>query len=721
MEKYFYKSMKSLAAILIGATACLFTACTEDIDQSNRYTFTGQTIADYLEESPELYGSFCSVLKKAKLGNAESGNILNTLSTYGTYTCFAPTNEAFEIYLQEQYDAGFVSSPDVEALTIEQASQIAKDHLINARLVTADLSDGSMGMPTFSNRMLTLSTEQDPVSGKNIRTITATRGKYHTIIENDIALENGVIQALDGVLQPSNNTLDELVAEHPDLTLFAEALALTEVSKKLQAYELDPDYDYLQIEPQSMGTAYGLQNGLAPKTKVQKFTVLAESNEVLRSALTKAGYTPDIEGLKELANKWYGSDFYDQVDEEDYTSPDNPLNRFVSYHVIDRALIHDGGLGSFIQYGQTYKSQERFSSEKMFPQKYDRTDYFETLLEYSSIKITMPSENNKIDKTKIYANYSRRQAVNENMSDFINVQIQYSSSEESKTDQQEEKAIMSGKNGEIHLIDKVLIYNEKEMANNVLNERMRWDAASLFPELTNNGIRWAEQFDDSDANKHGCYIPNDYSSRLKVHNVDTKVFYIRPKDNVSAKGWSCYQGDEFLVDGTYDYEVRIPHVPEGTYEIRYGFSCSDARGICQFYFDNEICGIPVDMLAPRTDATMQLNEVDDKSVSDEKVATEEEKDAHDKTLRNRGWMRGPSSVVLEVDQNKGTLTMRNCVDSWRKIVITKKLEHGDHWIRFKDVTSSSSSGTGHRENSFDFLEIVPRAIYSSPTQPEDRN
>ena len=60
--------------------------CVEDIDKANRYTFMGQTVADYLEEHDDVFSDFIYILKR-------SGR-LSLLKAYGTYTCFAPTNDA---------------------------------------------------------------------------------------------------------------------------------------------------------------------------------------------------------------------------------------------------------------------------------------------------------------------------------------------------------------------------------------------------------------------------------------------------------------------------------------------------------------------------------------------------------------------------------------------------------------------------------------------------
>ena len=84
--------MKRILYIL--ALALSIAACTEEIDKSNRYTFTGETVADYILNRSDKYSHFINLLKRA--------NLLGLLSTYGQYTLFLPNNDAVEKYVQEQ-------------------------------------------------------------------------------------------------------------------------------------------------------------------------------------------------------------------------------------------------------------------------------------------------------------------------------------------------------------------------------------------------------------------------------------------------------------------------------------------------------------------------------------------------------------------------------------------------------------------------------------------
>lgn len=57
------------------AIALSVVACTEEIDESNRYTFTGETMADFLLNRSDQYSHFITLLKRAGL--------FSLLQTYG--------------------------------------------------------------------------------------------------------------------------------------------------------------------------------------------------------------------------------------------------------------------------------------------------------------------------------------------------------------------------------------------------------------------------------------------------------------------------------------------------------------------------------------------------------------------------------------------------------------------------------------------------------------
>ena len=705
MKSNFLTKTKSLLAFLaIGVAGSVFIGCSEDIDESNRYTFTGETITDYLKNRPE-YSNFCYILGKAKIGKASSGSILETLATYGSYTCFAPINSAIEEYLLEQYelwestkgtedeeDTG-IYSPYLEELSDSMATVIAKNHIIETAYFTTDIkSDGAFPSNNINNRITSISFDND-AEGNLVILINETS----KVLIPDAEAENGIVHTVDKVVAPSNKMIGDHLSQYEEFSLHSDALKVTGLDETLRIYELDPDYDKYKTSDEPMSTAQDKSKKAPyPESFLQKYTLLAVSN----STYKELGIN-NLEDLETYAEKWYGDEAHG-----DYTNPKNAVYRLISYHILDRELIYDGNrTGGFIMNG--YESlKNAFKSNENLPKEFDRYDYFETLHPYSIIKATRPKTGTPL-ADKVILNYAQEDGTrvkNPDMSKHINAVVLT----ESEAKEVQEGFTGNTLNGYIWIIDRLLIFDEDEMKGNILDERMRWDATSLFPELTNNGVRWKQR----DVGAYEIYIPDGFCKRLRINNKSTFPFYLTPHETYTV-GWSNYQGDELLIDGNYNFEYRLPYVPEGTYEIRFGFGFSNARGICQFYLDRVPQGIPVDMFLYSDGMTAVGNTAE---FVDSKFNTDAEIEDFDKSLRNRGWMKGPASVILDAANNK---SMRESPVAYRRIVTQAFLTGGeDHWLGFKDVTQGSTS---YRQCSQDYLEIVPRGVITNLNKPEDKN
>lgn len=679
----------ALAAITV-ITGAMMTGCVEDVPMENRFTFKGELISTYLENNPERFSSFTTILSKARIGKKASGNLLKTLSTYGSYTCFAPTNEAIDAYLQDQYEKHLagertgIHSPYLEDLTDSMATEIAKNHIIEMGYMTTDINEGAFPMNTMNRRFTTVEWITDD-EGRVFPLLNNTS----RIIEQDLEKENGYVQVVDGVLSPSNKLLPELIDAQNGLSIFSDAIKATGLDSLLSIYNIDPDYDntltgpLLDSEPST--SPY-------PKDKKQRYTVLVEPDELFKSKGIN-----NMEELAEFAEKWYGT-----VDADNYKSPNNALYQFIAYHIIDRQLLYSSstGPGGFIMEGYV---NEGYSSLVNLNQSFDSYEYYETMLPYTMVKVTKPYTNEEL-KQQIVINYGQDMGSykNHEMMEHINVIVEKAQTTKEKYSETLSDFDQNALNGIIHTIDRILIYDENEMVGNVLNERIRMDVSALFPELTNNSVRW-------DLMKPGnkvTFIPKGFCKGFEVLNEDCEVFYFRPHPT-GGGSYANYQGDEFIVEGKYDFRYRLPHVPAGTYEIRFGYPKGYYRGVCQFYVDGKIAGIPVD-LRWSADTDVIIGWVSDEGLSEDEIRE------NDKAMRNRGYMKGPASIVLESETG---VTMRSGVQPLRKIVGTYRLDRGDHWMRFKDVTENSTG----KMNQFDqdYIELVPISVINNPLKPED--
>ena len=254
-----------------------------------------------------------------------------------------------------------------------------------------------------------------------------------------------------------------------------------------------------------------------------------------------------------------------------------------------------------------------------------------------------------------------------------------------------------------------LVAFDYDTQNKVMNDRIRMDFATIFPEVMTMNMRLngdptkddvSSKADQTYKNGKNYYFPNGYLDHVTMKGNGTLV-YRRPHWNF----WS-YEGDEFNLFGDYDFEFRLPPVPyEGEYQIRLGFCALNTRGVAQVYFDGKPQGIPVDMRKRLTDESILGNKFGTKNWS---KMTDDEKAEDQKMLKNLGYYRGPyggyhsnGSVINEFVDNPRTYRLVLC-----QVHINPKT---DHYLRIR-CTSSAKLGNNN-EFMMDFLEIVPKSVY----------
>ena len=212
------KLLRRASFVALTIFAGLFqTSCLQEMAPGNRYTFTGETIAEFLEGREETFSDFIYCLKQA--------NVWGEMKTYGEYTCFAPTNDAFELlFQQEKYVKNGITS--VEQLTKEQCDTIAFTHLCNNTFYCTDLIDGALPYPNMLDRYLVYTTDS-AINEDGMYEVIYRINKDSRIIARDDTLQNGVMQIVDRVVSPSNRFLPDEIKNDPNLTLFYRILNAT--------------------------------------------------------------------------------------------------------------------------------------------------------------------------------------------------------------------------------------------------------------------------------------------------------------------------------------------------------------------------------------------------------------------------------------------------------------------------------------------------------------
>ena len=668
-KKNFIKYLTLTAIVSIA-----LTSCDDGIEDSARYTFTGNTIASFLESHEEVYSSFIEILDR--------GGRLNLMKAYGQYTCFAPTNDAITKFLIQQdsiYKASLeddnpndviwtgVTSPELSELSDSMCKVIAQTHLIPEVYMTIDMESDIVPTKNMNDRFLSLSYNTD----KNGHSVLFINGNSK-VIARDEEVENGVVHTISTVLNPSTNTLPRQIEEHPYFYIMSEAIKATGYADQMQDYI---DYSYTDGDLTTLGSGGSGQTPY-PAQRYYGFTAFLEPDEVF--------YKEGIYSFEDLAKKC--EEWYPEADPKaPLTSLDNPVNQFVGYHLLDRKLPYS----RLVCYNLF---TDRWNSEDDYFDTSDRNEFYETMAK-RTLKLTMPRSlvSNPTKRNTIYINWYNE--PNSPVESLINTKV-YSPYEFKGLSKEYADFDFDALNGTIHAIDKILIYNEDVMVGRVLNMIVRIDFAGLPSEFANNDIRW-----NGIEQKYGTrelYIPHNYCKNIKVYSEETRIFVYPP---VSAYG--SHQGDEMMGFSSYDFAYKLPRMPKGTYEIRFGYAVSYLRGIAQFYFDDIVTGIPVDMRYGSDDPRIGF-------VADE--LTDDNGIQNDKEMKNRGYLKGPTDMC----GNTNTQIARDHTHIIRIVVTTKYLSEGDHWIRFKNVFENDD---GTAQFMHDYIEIVPLSYIRDESIP----
>ena len=649
--------------ILALLSVLLFSACHENIDTSSRYTFRGETVASLLIDNPDLYSDFTYILQR-------SGR-LSMLKAYGTYTCFAPTNEGVRRFLVEQdsiwrasLEPGSkrviwtgITSPVLEELSDSMCQVISDTHILMKKMATFDLGGDVVPERNLCDRYLTLGYEVD----ENLRGVLYINGAR--IIQGDQDVENGVVHTVGGVLNPSANTLPVQIEDTPFLTIFSDALRVTGLEADMQQY---------------IDLTYKQKNDTYPRKRYFGYTAFCEPDSVFHALGIY-----NVDDLYRHAREWYP-----EAADPDFKSPDNALWRFMAYHLLDvkllytRAVFHDlKGLCFGLQV---------FNSEVNAYKTSDREEFFETK-QGTMIKISKPLSCREQYGTEMLLNFSRDcigpdpwECTWGRRGAYANVHVLNPVDVKSMPDKYpgyNQEAL----NGTILLIDHPLIYDEDLMAGHVLNQIIRLDVSALIPEVINNNVRWCSNPDyELQYYYNFMYLPYGYSDHVRFYgegNSTGGFRYLGTSDT-----YISYENDEWIIDGGGDLALRFPRVPAGTYEIRLAFNTGPTRGIIQYYMDDVATGIPVDMSImadnPRVGWVLD-DDTDDNGM------------ANDKQMKNRGYLKGASSFKV----NAGAKSARNSNACLRLVITTKYLTEGIHWIRVKGI---NENGIG-----LDYFELVP--------------
>ena len=678
--------MKRLKYIFVGVVCALTgmatVSCSDEPDDENFYTFTGEMMSDYFRNRPE-YSDFAYIVDQA--------GMTDLLSAYGHYTCFLPSNKVVENYLNKK---GLNSVKD---LTREQCDTIARTHLVNNMYATIDMNDGTLNTANMNKRYIQITHTVD----KNDNSVVQLNRMSNIIFElKDDSVENGIIHPIDVLLENSNSSISDVLKANDRIRIFYEGLVATGLRDTLIKTK-DESYDGTKYGTYSYTSDFWREIAVAPEEKKYGFTVFVEPDDLYEKKFKEYGISTSngmVRALYDLACKIYDPVFAGDADYkaaygfDKITDRNNPLNMFMAYHILTRDVIGWNKLTPIEVHSGIVDGAIGIKIDKMNP-----CDWYETLMPRTMMKLEQATVREYMGNSERGQRYINRRVDDKFSIDGSKIQPTV-----------EADYLQDAPNGRDFYIDDIIAFS-KDTQEKVLNDRIRMDFSTIFPEVMTMNMRLngdptkddeSSKADQTFKNGKNYWFPKGYLDNVTMEGNGVLV-YRRPHWNF----WS-YEGDEFNLFGDYDFTFRLPPVPyEGEYQIRLGFCALDTRGVAQIYFDGKPQGIPVDMRKRLSDETILGDQFGTKKWAD---MTDEEKAEDQKMLKNLGYYRGAyggyhssGSTINEFVDNPRTYRLVLCT-----VHINPKK---DHYIRVR-CTSSSKLGNNN-EFMMDYLEIVPKSVY----------
>ncbi len=650
-KKWVKMMMVGVFSLLSPFSSLLLTSCVDNDDDvpMNRYTAEKMTAAQFLEENESRVGDFIALLKKT--------SYFAMLSTYGNYTVFAPNNDAFTTYMSTN---GYNSIDEIPQAVCDT---LARTHIIKTKAYfTTDISEGSLGM-NMAETYIDLSINTD---AENNNAVVHYANKVARMVEYDDSVTNGVVHIVNHMIPRTSDKLPDVIAADSTVTIFSEALFMTGLADSLMAYE-DKNYPEWGADKTSQDSAYTWTlmlkckaEGADPIQWVQKryfkFTAFIEPDSIFKAE--------GIHNIEELIAK--AKEVYDAVYPEDagkydndFKNRKNPLNRFVSYHLLDRVLPYD----------EVIMRKDCFKHWDI--DKCDPEEFYETMCPGTLMRFSSWSEELYINRKGHKANF-----------DVEGVRV-WKSTESGSSLQQ-------APNGMYHYIDKVLWY-DTTVRDVVMNCRIRFDSTVLSPD-----------FQNSDRPLYG-------EDKLRGYRLDYiknwKVLGEKAVIGLHGEGpwWQHYKSNGITVSGIFDMTIKLPPVPEGTYEIRTGYTVNPERGVVQFYLNNVPCGIPADLRIYGPDPS--IGWVADVTGDDAEARNANK--AIDKAMHNRGYMKAMDCYWQGAAKEN---VLRAKENNLRYVLTTTYLNPNEtYYLRCRQVLKDPECYW-----SFDYLELCPKSVYGSP-------
>ncbi len=252
-----YAKLIKLTLLVVSSTL-MFSCSDDDSSQQNN------SITDIASGNPNF-----SILVDA----LTRANLAETLDQEGSYTVFAPTNEAFMNFLD---DNGFESLDDVPVATL---TQVLLNHVVSGTNLSSGLTTGyvktlATGSASSTN---TLSMFINTASGVRLNGVSS-------VTSADIIADNGVIHVVDAVI--GLHTIVTHATANPNFSTLATLLTEQELVGTLNGTASSPFTVFAPLNSAFDTATLNLYGGLnsTQKTAVLTYHVVPGAN-VLSNAI----------------------------------------------------------------------------------------------------------------------------------------------------------------------------------------------------------------------------------------------------------------------------------------------------------------------------------------------------------------------------------------------------------------------------------------------------
>ncbi len=750
------RNLRSHWLILPAIIAGMMVSCTEEINTKDRFTVTEYTILSFLEHGKNAsnYTEYVNLLHQVTISEQSGSTVAQLLATRGAYTCFAPNNKAIYDYLDSLRVKGIISSASWDGFsseaTLDSIRKVivynsvfdgtSSDKVLEMGEIMSQNDDVEFTLPNLNNRKIykTHIDQTDSIFINGVSLIDLTNRDVKTI--------NGRVHEIHSVIAPSNDTaadvFRQMIAEGSKgfmvMAKLIIACGLEDTLSKTQDDVWEQLYRNGELTDLPLHSdAEGV--GSLPRHRLYGFTIFAESDAVWESLI---GKSYDEIGVSDIKNYLIGKGAYpNATQDDDFTNENNIINQFVTYHILPEKLEPGKLVIHYTENGYSFKTKGAYSIPVF--------EYYTTMGKRRLLKIYQSKESQEEDTERSdgtagiflnrfpilkngrgefsdesdpsnnnYHESGKFKAVGSSfaMYDDENVGIKI------RMDDGDGGVHQKLKNSCIYPLDRVLVYTEN-VQNRLASERIRIDMSAMFPELINNDIRCPMgPYPEDNTKTRGIPVDYQYLEGLQIRE-GTRFYYLSGYD----RGWFNFQGDEFNIKGKYEFTMKLPPVPkEGHYEIRFAVSSnSQKRSMCQVYFGSDINylpaqDIPMDLrigfVYHHFKNGNQLSNFGYATYNDYKneanVSTEEQ-DEITKTLRSRGFMKGPRYYHCGSTTDKNLAIQEETVT--RRIMVSADMSPDKtYYIRFKNVLNDEDL-----QFYGDFLEFVSKDVYDNPVEPED--